>query len=67
MEAVELLLDKRADVTVKNTHDAAPLDLAIDNMHSEVAKIMLRSKRYNHKHALRGVVTSLYSGIADFT
>ena len=47
MEAVELLLDKRADVTVKNTHDAAPLDLAIDNMHSEVAKIMLRSKRYS--------------------
>ena len=45
MEAVELLLERRADVTGKNTHDAAPLDLAIDHMHSEVAKIMLRGKR----------------------
>ena len=47
LEAVQLLLDKRADVTVKNTHNAAPLDLAIDNMHSEVAIAMLKSRRQN--------------------
>ena len=43
--AVELLLNQRADVTLKNTHDAAPLDLAIDNLHLDVASCMLRSKR----------------------
>ena len=45
IEAVQLLLDRRADVTVKNTHEQAPLDLAIDNLHGEVTMTMLIHKR----------------------
>ena len=45
LAAVELLIDQRADVTIKNTHDATPLDLAIDNLHLETATCMLRSRK----------------------
>ena len=45
VDSVQLLLDKRADVSAKNTHDHTPLDLAIDNLHSEVAYVMLKHKR----------------------
>ena len=45
MEAVQLLLEYKADVAVKNTHDHSPLDHAIDNVNSEVVTVMLRNKR----------------------
>ena len=50
MEAVQLLLDKRADVTLKNTYDQAPMDLAIDNLHGDTVITMLRHKRYRNLH-----------------
>jgi len=45
VEAVQLLLDRKGDVTLKNTYDHSPLDLAIDNLHHDVAITMLRNKR----------------------
>jgi len=45
VEAVQLLVDKKADVTLKNTYNHSPLDLAIDNMHHDVVIAMLRNKR----------------------
>jgi len=45
VEAVQLLLEYKADVTVKNTYDKSPLDHAIDNMNSDVVTVMLRNKR----------------------
>jgi Ankyrin repeats (3 copies) len=45
VEAVHLLLDKKADVTLKNTYNHSPLDLAIDNMHHDVVIALLRNKR----------------------
>ena len=45
VEAVQLLLDWKGDVALKNTYDHSPLDLAIDNLHHDVAIAMLRSKR----------------------
>ena len=41
-----MLLDKKADVTVRNTHDQSPLDQAIDHFHNDVALAMLRHKTY---------------------
>ena len=41
-----MLLEKRADVTLKNAYDQSPLDLAIDNLHNDVAIAMLKHKRY---------------------
>jgi len=45
VEAVRLLLDRKGDVTLKNTYDHSPLDLAIDNLHHDVVITMLRDKR----------------------
>lgn len=45
-EAVQLLLDKRANVMLKNTYDQSPLEVATDYSHNDVAIIMLRHKRY---------------------
>ena len=44
VEAVQMLLEKKADVTVRNTHDQSPLDQAIDHLHNDVAMAMLRHK-----------------------
>jgi len=33
-------------VTLKNTYDHSPLDLAIDNLHHDVVITMLRDKRF---------------------
>ena len=44
-EAVQLLLDKRADVALKNTFNQSPLDLAVDNLHNETAIVMLKHRR----------------------
>jgi len=46
VEAVQLLLEYKADVAVKNTYDQSPLDHAIDNMNSDVVTVMLKIKRY---------------------
>ena len=46
VEAVQLLLEYKADVTVKNTYHQSPLDHAIDNLNSDVVTVMLRNKRY---------------------
>ena len=46
VEAVQLLLEYKANVTVKNTYDQSPLDHAIDNMNSDVVTVMLKNKRY---------------------
>jgi len=46
VEAVQLLLEYKADVAVKNTYDQSPLDHAIDNMNSDVVTVMLKNKRY---------------------
>jgi len=46
VEAVTLLLDWKADVTLKNTYDHSSLDLAIDNLHHDVVITMLRDKRF---------------------
>jgi len=46
VEAVQLLLECKADVAVKNTYDESPLDHAIDNMNSDVVTVMLKNKRY---------------------
>lgn len=40
-----MLLEKRADVKLKNTHDQSPLDQAIDYMQNDVACVMLKHKR----------------------
>jgi len=45
VEAVQLLLEYKADVAVKNTHSQSPLDHAIDNVNSDVVMVMLRNKR----------------------
>ena len=45
VEAVQLLLEYKADVAVKNTYHESPLDHAIDNMNSDVVTVMLRNKR----------------------
>ena len=45
MEAVQLLLEYKADVAVKNTYGQSPLDHAVDNMNSDVVTVMLRNKR----------------------
>jgi len=45
VEAVQLLLEYKANVAVKNTYEQSPLDHAIDNMNSDVVTIMLRNKR----------------------
>jgi len=47
-EAVQLLLECKGDVTLKNTYDHSPLDLAIDNLHHDVAVAMLRCKTSVH-------------------
>jgi len=47
VEAVHLLLEKKGDVTLKNTYDHSPLDLAIDNLHHDVVITMLRDKRFD--------------------
>ena len=44
VDAVQQLLDNRANVTLKNTHELTALDLAIDNLHSEVATAILKHK-----------------------
>ena len=44
VEAVQMLLEKKADVTVRNTHDLSPLDQATDHFHNDVAMAMLRHK-----------------------
>jgi len=43
---VQLLLEYKADVAVKNIHDQSPLDHAIDNLNSDVVTVMLKNKRY---------------------
>ena len=43
--AVQMLLQARTDVTVKNTRDQSAMDIAIDNLYSEVAMVMLRHGR----------------------
>jgi len=45
VEAIHLLLEKKGDVTLKNTYDHTALDLAIDNLHHDVVIAMLRTKR----------------------
>jgi len=49
VEAVQLLLDRKGDVTLMNTYDHSPLDLAIDNLHHDVAITMLRNKRLHDR------------------
>lgn len=45
VEAVRLLLEKKANVSLKNTYNHAPIDVAIDNLRIDVVSIMLRNKR----------------------
>jgi len=45
VEAVQLLLEYKADVTLKNTHNQSPLDYAVDNVNSDVVTVMLKNKR----------------------
>jgi len=45
VEAVQLLLEYKADVAVKNTYHQSPLDHAVDNMNNDVVTVMLRNKR----------------------
>jgi len=45
VEAVQLLLEYHADVSLKNTYNQSPLDHAIDNMNSDVVTVMLKNKR----------------------
>jgi len=45
VEAVQLLLEYKANVAVKNTYGQSPLDHAVDNMNSDVVTVMLRNKR----------------------
>jgi len=45
VEAVHLLLERKGNVTLKNTYDHSPIDLAIDNLHHDVVITMLRDKR----------------------
>lgn len=46
VEAVQLLLENRSNVSGKNTHDQAPIDMAIDNLHNDVATVLLQHKTY---------------------
>jgi len=46
---VQLLLEYKADVTIKNTYDQSPLDHAVDNMNSDVVTVMLKNKGYVRK------------------
>jgi len=46
VEAVQLLLEYKADVAVKNTFHQSPLDHAIDNINSDVVTVILKNKRY---------------------
>ncbi|ESO13244.1 hypothetical protein HELRODRAFT_159882 [Helobdella robusta] len=39
VEAVQLLLEKKADVSLTNTYNNSALDLAIDNLHQDVVMI----------------------------
>jgi ankyrin repeat protein len=45
VKAVELLLEKKADVTLTNTYNETPLDQAIDNQHNDVVVALLKNRR----------------------
>ena len=44
VKAVELLLEKKANVKLLNAYHQTPLDQAIDNHHNSVVVVMLRKK-----------------------
>jgi len=67
VEAVHLLLERKGDVTLKNTYDHSPLDLAIDNLHHDVVITMLRSKRFGFVITASMASFCLRFYMSDFT
>lgn len=53
VEAVQLLLENRSNVSGKNTHDQAPIDMAIDNLHNDVATVLLQHKTWRDSVTVR--------------
>jgi len=51
VEAVQLLLEYKANVAVVNTYYQSPLDHAVDNVNSDVVTVMLKNKRYCYSAA----------------
>ena len=61
IEAVRLLLEKNADVTLRDSSDQRALDLAISFEHWDTAKILLQTKGvldHNEAHLLQRLVFS---------
>ena len=66
VDAVQLLLkQKGADVTLKNTYDYSPLDLAVDNLHHDVVATMLKNKRYSSRWKQINLLADLFCSKRD--